>query len=669
VSKSLNAVEAIIEARRILQDPEAVYELRGLGVRTGNGRAPVTASGYFDDIRLMAEEAAKLNQRGAESIHATMNPVRSDLLARAVNRLVYSPKHTSKDDEIVCRRQLLVDLDPVRPPGVSSTDEEHKAALERARQIRQWLMEERNWPAPVMADSGNGGHLAWRIELPNDNAAKELVRAVLQVLAQRFDDDKVNVDCNTFNASRISKIYGTMARKGDDTEERPHRRAQLLDVPGEWTPVSREQLEQLASEAPRTEAKHGGQRDATELRELLTKWALQIKSEEPYQDGAYKFVLAVCPFDATHNRGEAVVIRYPDGGTHFKCHHQGCKGKNWAALCQLLGLEAARKKKTDAGQPSKIVIADLPDVRQIAAAEPTFLIPGLVVSGDVNVMSGEASAGKTTLCMDLGRKIATGAEAFGGQCEQHPVLYMTRENGVNFIADITRRLNIDNGPNSNFHIWGDWCEEPASVPGAAHVLAWVSTCKPAPFIIIDSLIAFFDGKDENSAVDMRAFLNQGRLLLRAGACGVLYIAHPGKVDKMLRGSSDLKPAIDAGYFVSNSGDGKLEKLYLKAFKTRFLAQKSELVLDYQAGGFAVDERPAAVYETVTERLTKLLAERAGSTKTAFEDGAQAKGLTRRDARRFLDKGVLNKWILCEKGPRNAKYYSLVVTANPGGADD
>ena len=47
----------------------------------------------------------------------------------------------------------------MRVSGVSSTDAEHELALERACRIRDWLREEFQFPDPVSADSGNGGHL------------------------------------------------------------------------------------------------------------------------------------------------------------------------------------------------------------------------------------------------------------------------------------------------------------------------------------------------------------------------------------------------------------------------------------------------------------------------------------------------------------------------------
>jgi hypothetical protein len=89
-----------------------------------------------------------------------------------------------------------------------------------------------------MADSGNGYHLLYRVDLPNDRESLELVRGILEALAFRFDDDRVKVDTTTSNAARIWKLYGTTARKGDDTQERPHCVSRLLKVP-EGDPVCR----------------------------------------------------------------------------------------------------------------------------------------------------------------------------------------------------------------------------------------------------------------------------------------------------------------------------------------------------------------------------------------------------------------------------------------------
>jgi hypothetical protein len=106
-----------------------------------------------------------------------------------------------------------------------------------------------------MADSGNGWHLLYPLDLPNDKQTKEVVKGVLDGLASMFDDEKVKIDTAVHNASRITRLYGTMNRKGDeDTTHYPHRRSNMggWDLPG-WpirlepaAVVTREMLEAVA---------------------------------------------------------------------------------------------------------------------------------------------------------------------------------------------------------------------------------------------------------------------------------------------------------------------------------------------------------------------------------------------------------------------------------------
>jgi hypothetical protein len=121
-----------------------------------------------------------------------------------------------------------LDFDPVRPSGISSSDTEHAAALFKAHAVRDAMLGE-EWGVPILADSGNGAHLLYRVDLAADDGG--LVEKILKALAARFSDDTVKVDTGVFNAARIWKLYGTMSRKGDDTPDRPHRMARILDIP------------------------------------------------------------------------------------------------------------------------------------------------------------------------------------------------------------------------------------------------------------------------------------------------------------------------------------------------------------------------------------------------------------------------------------------------------
>jgi hypothetical protein len=200
-----------------------VAEFRALGTQRG------IVSGLFD-----AEHEEQLFQTAvswsgeAEGCYFMPNPCRYDILARAANRFRTYCKHVTKDDEITRRHWLLIDTDPRRPSGISSTDDEHERALDRARDIREWLTT-RAFPLPVLADSGNGGHLAYRVDLPPSDGGH--FKTLLQNLSDKFSDDKVHLDSSVFNAARIWKFYGTLAAKGDSIPSRPHRLSRILEVP------------------------------------------------------------------------------------------------------------------------------------------------------------------------------------------------------------------------------------------------------------------------------------------------------------------------------------------------------------------------------------------------------------------------------------------------------
>ena len=77
--------------------------------------------------------------------------------------------------------------------------------------------------------SGNGYHLYYELnKMPNDEKTKRLAEGILHELANKFNNNIVAVDTCVFNASRISKVPGTIARKGPNTTERPHRMAVVL---------------------------------------------------------------------------------------------------------------------------------------------------------------------------------------------------------------------------------------------------------------------------------------------------------------------------------------------------------------------------------------------------------------------------------------------------------
>ncbi len=293
-----------------------------------------THSGYFDDFAKCAAAAEALDaDPEVRGIYVTLNAVNPALLARRANRVkmrLSRSDATTSDADIVRRRWLPVDLDPVRPSGVSSTEEEHAAALRRADAIALWL-DEQGFPHPIRADSGNGAHLLYAIDLANDDEATALVKGVLATLDALFSDETVAVDTANFNAARIWKLYGTCSRKGDTTAERPHRRAKVLSVPEEREIVTAEKLRAIATRLP-VEAPPAPKGGTIDLGKWLREHGLGVRTTKPWQGGTL-YVLEDCPFSTAHRDG-AFAVQFPSGAVYAGCHHASCGGgtQRWPEL-------------------------------------------------------------------------------------------------------------------------------------------------------------------------------------------------------------------------------------------------------------------------------------------------------------------------------------------------
>lgn len=320
----LTLEERVKKALRLVLPPQAVTELRALHTKQG------VMSGYFDDLDALVDAALRLSGQ-ADGVYVTLNPVDSRLLARAANRVKSYAKRATSDPDILRRRYLLFDFDPVRPSGISATEHEHDAALHRMIAAQLWLRDQ-GWPDPIITDSGNGGHLLYAIDLPNDAASTTLVERCLKALDFEFSDSAVVVDTSTGKAAQLWKVPGTWARKGDEVPERPHRRATLLALPELLTPVPRAVLEALASRAPAPPGlRSTTPGDAFDLAAWIERHRLEVVRTGPW-NGGQKWILNRCPWNPAHTDRSAYIVQLPGGAVAAGCHHRSCAGKDWRAL-------------------------------------------------------------------------------------------------------------------------------------------------------------------------------------------------------------------------------------------------------------------------------------------------------------------------------------------------
>ena len=327
----------ITHALRLWFQAGDVFEVRVLDAVSADYRREHIESGYFDYEHISAVPEALKRLLSFRGVYVTVNPVNPDLLARAVNRLRPAGRNpTTADTDIVRRRWLLIDCDPRRASGVSSSNAEHESALAKAREIRNGLSS-LGWADPIMTDSGNGAQLMYRIDLPADDG--ELVRRVIGEIA-KASSEQVAIDTSVHNPARIWRLPGTMNCKGDSIPERPHRMARILDEPQDIVPVSREQMQDIVSyqnedtqtDVPDDEWKHT--MPAFDLDSWIAQYCPELGSPQPWKGGR-KWIFPVCPFNEAHTNKSAVLIQEPSGAVAFKCHHNGCSGNDWRALREL----------------------------------------------------------------------------------------------------------------------------------------------------------------------------------------------------------------------------------------------------------------------------------------------------------------------------------------------
>jgi hypothetical protein len=199
-------------------------------LRTYDSNGRPGFSGYFDDASKLAQAIYELSEKQSEgnAVGYTLQSLNPSIQARVNNTFASAQKGNSvSNDDVAEYSHLFIDCDPARPTGVSSTDGEKQAARQVADRMREFFSL-RAIPSSL-GDSGNGSHVIPPLKIPNTSDAPQLIQRVLQALKALFSTPQVKIDLTTYNPARIIKAYGTVARKGPNTPERPWRLSRIID--------------------------------------------------------------------------------------------------------------------------------------------------------------------------------------------------------------------------------------------------------------------------------------------------------------------------------------------------------------------------------------------------------------------------------------------------------
>ena len=337
--------QTIKKAINLLHPNEELFEIR---IINGN----YNASGYFRNaetaIRALQNYQASYRKdelAKASNIFITMNPVDNTCYARKQHdQFIENVKPTTGDKEITRLHWFLIDLDPKRMSGVSSSATELESARARAREIYSFL-QSRGWKKPIVAMSGNGMHLVYRYNEENTAENVKLWETALKVLHDKFSDDTVDVDITVYNPARICKLWGTVAQKGFSLPERPHRKAYIENSTPEMPEINDISfLKNLIKDFPidesvkvpapaqpipaRIQAK-SSKKNQFDLDEFIFNHNIPVREIVGGANGETKYVLEHCLFDESHGGKDAAIIQRADGTLCYHCFHNSCADKHW----------------------------------------------------------------------------------------------------------------------------------------------------------------------------------------------------------------------------------------------------------------------------------------------------------------------------------------------------
>ena len=363
-------IKNITKAIHLLHSDGELFEIRLI-----NGS--YNASGYFTSADTAIEALqnfrpewnARTKTARTSNIFITLNPINLSCYSRKQHDcFVENANPTTKDNEITALHWLLIDLDPKRLSGVSSSEEELTLAKKKSREIYDFLAD-RGFKKPIRAMSGNGVHLVYRFDVPNTAENVAVFENALKVLSEKFSDEEVEVDTTVFNPARICKLWGTIAQKGATTPERPHRKAYIEPS----TPFSIDTndftlLQALAAEisenkpsVPVQNTVPEGKRGNFDLRQFISEHNIPVKSIDHSPNGTVKYILEHCLFDESHKGKDAAILQKPDGSIGYKCFHNSCANKHWKDVRLLFEPDAYNNKNTEksAKKGSKLSVYDI----------------------------------------------------------------------------------------------------------------------------------------------------------------------------------------------------------------------------------------------------------------------------------------------------------------------
>lgn len=643
--------EQVRKTIHLMKSDNQCFEVRIIG-----GRFPV--SGYFQDADKTIEELRKQDLKGC-NVYMTLGTLHPACYSRSQkDHFEKDTKASTSDNDVVGYDWLMIDLDPTRPKDTSSSEDEIKQSKAIADKVYHY-MEQIGFEKPIVAMSGNGYHLMYRISLKNDEINRELIKNCLYVLDMLFSTDECKIDVKNSNPGRVCKLYGTLAQKGASTPDRPHRMSYVYGQLTEVKATDKSYLQKLADQIPKeVETKKYNKYSPKDfnLDDWLNKYSINYRKAS-YSDGT-KYVLDCCPFDSNHKGKDACIFQGRNGAIGFHCFHNSCVGKTWQDVRLLYEPDAYEKKEIERSErmyktfnrdapkskpiieeSGKPVFMSALEIMNLPKVEETFIRTGIeqidkkmrgLRKGDVSLWSGLRSSAKSTVLSQIGINAindGNNVACYSGELRNQNFLrWMMLQCAGKSKVEPSQYEGYYNVPYETQKKIGQWLDGHFWLYNNDYGHDFVAmkeqfnkivSEKKLDLLILDNLMSFnIKGLSDNKWDAQTDFIFALQEIAKQNNVHICIVAHPRKAIGFLRlndvsGSGDLTNAVDSAFIVhrNNNDFRRLSKEMFKWDDSEPVYQGTNIVeICKDRDGGTQDVFIPLWYELETKRLKNYPAE-------------------------------------------------------------
>ena len=633
-----------------------VFEVR---IIRNNKKNPLT--GYFKDVNVMLEQLKRQNLKNT-NVYIVLNEINKACYARYARDVFMEREQGTTDKEIIGRWWMLIDVDPDRPSGTSSTNEQVSKAKMKAQEVYEFLMQQ-GFSEPVIAQSGNGYHLLFRICIRISDENNKVFERFVKTLNTLFSDGEMKIDTTVHNPSRVCKLYGTLAQKGSNTEEYPHRMSRIEYCPKVLIPNPIEYFQKVCNIIPdkpdtpqRYNNYHGEKFD---LVAWMQKHGLHYRVASA-SDGT-KYILDHCPFDESHKGKDAMIFQGNNGAIGFHCFHDSCSDKTWRDVRVLFEPDAYERKWQQQEQqmyghynrdrqikPPPEPMVETPDnpiwytpmdVFNLPKEEVHYIKTGYdgidqklygLKKKAISVLTGLRSAGKSTWLDGLILNAIQDGNTVGcysGELDEKNFMrWLIRQAAGRSGVEAGRYEGQWNVPYKSQKAISEWLQGKFFLYNNHHGNNYEQireqikkkiTEDKLDLMVIDNLMALDIGDLSYQQLDaQKKFVLSLKTIAVESDVHILFVAHPRKTVSFLRledisGSGDLANAVDNAFLIHrNNEDFKLRSKEMFKWGDDHIAYSGtnviEVAKDRESG--TQDWFIPLWYEVETKRLKNSLAE-------------------------------------------------------------